>query len=229
MKPNQKNLKINEKEFRINQKIIESIDVKFGSRTQHSYVEDPKHLLFSLSRYKFVSKMFSGYKKVLEIGCGDAFGTSLVAQTVNEITATDLDERFIVELRKTHPFANKINFIEKNFISDCLLGDFDGAFCLDVLEHIPKEFENLFITNILKSIDDDGDFIIGMPSLESQIYASALSKEGHVNCKTADELKKLMLSYYSKVFIFSMNDEVLHTGFAPMSHYIFALCVKKLN
>jgi 2-polyprenyl-3-methyl-5-hydroxy-6-metoxy-1,4-benzoquinol methylase len=229
MKPNQKSLKINEKEFRINQKIIESIDVKFGPRTQHSYLEDPKHLLFSLSRYKFVSKMFSGYKKVLEIGCGDAFGTSLLTQTVNEVIATDLDERFVVELSKTHPFANKIKFIEKNFISDCLQGDFDGAFCLDVLEHIPKEFEKIFITNILKSISDDGDFIIGMPSLESQIYASVLSKEGHVNCKTADELKKLMLSYFSKVFIFSMNDEVLHTGFAPMSHYIFALCVKKLN
>ena len=229
MKPNQKSLKINEKEFRINQKIIESIDVKFGPRTQHSYLEDPKHLLFSLSRYKFVSKMFSGYKKVLEIGCGDAFGTSLLTQTVNEVIATELDERFVVELSKTHPFANKIKFIEKNFISDCLQGDFDGAFCLDVLEHIPKEFEKIFITNILKSISDDGDFIIGMPSLESQIYASVLSKEGHVNCKTADELKKLMLSYFSKVFIFSMNDEVLHTGFAPMSHYIFALCVKKLN
>lgn len=216
------------KEFRINQKIIEAIEVKFGPRTQHSYLEDPKHLLFNLSRYKFVSKMFSGYKNVLEIGCGDAFGTALVAQTVEDITATDLDSRFVIELQNSHAFSNKINFVEKNFVNESMLGVFDGAYCLDVLEHISKESEGAFIKNITKSLDINGDLIIGMPTLESQIYASELSKEGHVNCKTASELKNLMLNYFSKVFIFSMNDEVLHTGFAPMSHYIFALCVKKL-
>ena len=218
----------NDKEFRINEKIVKSTEIKFGPRTQHSYLEDPKHLLFNLSRYKFVSKMFSGYKKVLEIGCGDAFGTALVAQTVKKITATDLDSQFIIELKKTHGFSNKINFLTKDFIKECIQEDFDAAFCLDVLEHIPKEFENKFIINITKSLAVNGDLIVGMPSLESQVYASELSKEGHVNCKNAYELKDLMSNYFSKVFIFSMNDEVLHTGFAPMSHYIFALCVAKL-
>jgi 2-polyprenyl-3-methyl-5-hydroxy-6-metoxy-1,4-benzoquinol methylase len=218
----------NDKEFRINQKIIESPEIKLGARTQHAYLEDPKHLLFNLSRYKFVSKMFSGYGKVLEIGCGDAFGTALVAQTVEQITATDLDDKFIIELKRTHGFSNKINFLAKDFIRECVQDDFDAAFCLDVLEHIPKKFEKKFISNIAKSLAHNGDLIIGMPSLESQIYASQLSKEGHVNCKKAEELKDLMSKYFSKVFIFSMNDEVLHTGFAPMSHYIFALCVSKL-
>lgn len=216
------------KELVINKKIIENREVKFGPRTQYAYLEDPKHLLFNLSRYKFVSKMFSGYKSVLEIGCGDAFGTALVAQTVEEIIATDLDKRFVIELKRTHAFSHKIKFIEKNFISSFINGEFDGAFCLDVLEHIPREHEDQFIKNIVKSLNVNGDLIIGMPSLESQLYASALSKEGHVNCKKADELKTNMLNYFSKVFMFSMNDEVLHTGFAPMSHYIFALCVKKL-
>ena len=32
-----------------------------------------------------------------------------------------------------------------------------------------------------------------------------------------------MLQYFENVFMFSMNDEVLHTGFAPMGHYLFAL------
>ena len=33
-----------------------------------SWDKDPKHLGFVFSRYKFVSKMFSGKNKVLEIG-----------------------------------------------------------------------------------------------------------------------------------------------------------------
>ena len=226
-KPRENMNQIN-KEFQINKKIISSPAISFGPRTQHSYLEDPKHLLFNLSRYKFVSKMFSGYKNVLEIGCGDAFGTALVAQTVEQLTATDLDVEFISDLKKTHAFSNKIEFISKNLIEEHVEGSFDGAFCLDVLEHIPKDLENKFIANIAKSLKANGDLIIGMPSLNSQVYASELSKEGHVNCKHAHELKDFMSFYFSKVFIFSMNDEVLHTGFSPMSHYFFALCTSKL-
>mgnify|MGYP007028595943 CR=1 FL=1 len=31
--------------------------------------------------------------------------------------------------------------------------------------------------------------------------------------------------FFDNVFLFSMNDEVVHTGFTPMAHYLFALCV----
>lgn len=218
----------NAKEFGINNNLYNKNNIfHFLSRTQHTYLEDPKHLLFSLSRYKFVAKMFEGYNNVLEIGCGDAFGTSLVAQTVNKMTATDLDNNFISELNKFHPFSEKISFQCKDFLKDYYLNEFKAAFCLDVLEHIPQNLEHTFISNILSSLEIDGDMIVGMPSIESQIYASSISKEGHVNCKTAAELKNLMQRYFSKVFIFSMNDEVLHTGFAKMSHYFFALCIRK--
>jgi hypothetical protein len=29
------------------------------------------------------------------------------------------------------------------------------------------------------------------------------------------------------VFLFSMNDEVVHTGFYPMAHYLFAVCADR--
>ena len=34
-------------------------------------------------------------------------------------------------------------------------------------------------------------------------------------------LKNLLSKYFDYNFIFGMNDEVLHTGYEPMSHYIF--------
>ena len=64
-----------------------------------------------------------------------------------------------------------------------------------------------------------------MPSLESQKYASPASKEGHVNCQTKSQLKETLEKYFTAVFVFSMNDEVIHTGYAPMSHYLMAICV----
>jgi len=81
--------------------------------------------------------------------------------------------------------------------------------------------------NTLRSMKKDGCLILGMPSLESQIYASEASKIGHVNCKTGKEIVEFTKKYFRNVFLFSMNDEVLHTGFSPMAHYLFVLCCNK--
>ena len=66
-----------------------------------------------------------------------------------------------------------------------------------------------------------------MPTLESQKYASKGSKLGHINCKSKKELKKTLSKFFNNVYMFSMNDEVLHTGYDKMSHYIFALANSK--
>ena len=34
-----------------------------------------------------------------------------------------------------------------------------------------------------------------------------------------------MENYFENVFMFSMNDEVVHTGFPPMANYIFGVGV----
>ncbi len=78
--------------------------------------------------------------------------------------------------------------------------------------------------NIVTSLRPDGMLILGMPSLESQVYASDASKKGHVNCKSGAELSTFASRYFETVLSFCMNDEVLHTGFFPMAHYLLVVC-----
>ena len=44
---------------------------------------------------------------------------------------------------------------------------------------------------------------------------------------TQKELKTTLQKHFKNVFLFSMNDEVIHTGFSKMSHYNLALCTEK--
>src|ERR1700682_1783342 len=69
-----------------------------GLMTNQAWHDDPKHLLFTLSRYKFVAKMMSGTGSVLEIGCADAFGTRIVVQEVGKLTAIDFDPVFVQDV-----------------------------------------------------------------------------------------------------------------------------------
>jgi len=196
-----------------------------GLMTSQLYRDDPKHLVFQLARYKFASKMLAGLDHVLEIGCGDGFSTRLIAQTVQRITSIDFDPVFVEHAKQVNFHDPRMTFLHHDICVDGPLKQrFDGAFCCDVIEHILPRDEDHFVRNIMRSLKSDGVLIVGTPSLESQIYASPPSKAGHVNCKRAPELKALMQKYFRNVFIFSMNDEVVHTGFTGMAHYLFALC-----
>ena len=163
-------------------------------------------------------------KKVLEIGCGDAFATRIVQQTVKKVTVTDFDPIFIEEIHNRHQQKWGLDAHVHNMVLEPTKQSFDGIFSLDVLEHVQQSDEDTFLRNTCLSLNSHGALIIGMPSLESQPYASEGSKIGHVNCKTGTDLRDLMKKYFHSVFMFSMNDEVVHTGFFPMAHYLFAVC-----
>lgn len=198
-----------------------------GLMSNQVWIDDPKRLGFTLARYKFVAKLFEGYDNVLEIGCGDGFATRIVANATGRVTGVDFDPLFIEDAVKHRWEAGKQDFRVHNMLEGPVAGQFDGIYSLDVLEHINPMDEHQFLLNVVASLETDGCFIVGIPSLESQTYASPPSREGHVNCKSGQDLKKTMLQYFRHVFVFSMNDEVVHTGFYPMAHYLLALCCGK--
>jgi 2-polyprenyl-3-methyl-5-hydroxy-6-metoxy-1,4-benzoquinol methylase len=200
---------------------------RLGLMVNESWNQDPKRTVFTLSRYKFVARMLQGRRNVLEVGCADAFGTRIVQQAVSSVTAVDFDPLFIADVQdRMDPFW-AFNARVHDMLEGPMPGDFDAAYALDVLEHIDPGREDAFLLNVISSLSPTGVVVIGMPSLESQVYASPQSKAGHVNCKTGPALKSTMEKYFNSVFIFSMNDEVVHTGFYPMAHYLLALCTHR--
>lgn len=195
-----------------------------GLMTNQAWMDDPKRLIFTLARYKFVAKMLAGCDSVLEVGCGDAFFTRLVIAEVGKLTAIDFDPAFVRDVQARMSERWSFDVKVHNVLSGPAQGDFDGMYALDVLEHILPENEEAFLTNMFQPLQPHGSAIIGMPSLESQQYASQISREGHVNCKSAPDLKALLLRHFHNVFVFSMNDEIVHTGYHRMANYLMALC-----
>ncbi|MBT3332021.1 MAG: methyltransferase domain-containing protein [Rhodospirillaceae bacterium] len=200
---------------------------RFGVMTNQIWRDDPRRMAILLSRYKFVAKMLSGKRRVVEVGCGDAFGSRVVLQETGELTVLDIDPVFIQDIeQRMHPDWPMTPAVH-DMMSGPYPGIFDAAYSLDVLEHIPQADEETFLRNITTSLNSDGVMIVGMPSLDSQDYASPQSKAGHINCKNGGDFKALMEKFFDNVFVFSMNDEVVHTGFWPMAHYYLALCCGK--
>lgn len=204
---------------------IDSVDL--GPWTSYSLIHDPKHMGFVLSRYKFAAKMFDGMDKAIEVGCGDAFGTPIVAQHVKQVLAIEPDGRHIESnKRRLSKHLKNVEF-RQGAIQDLKLAkaSFDGAYSIDVIEHLDHHLNDPFVQTQAQILKKDGVCIIGTPNITSEAYASERSRVQHINLHSQKSLNALMSKYFKRVFMFGMNDEVLTTGYAPMCHYIFGMGV----
>ncbi len=199
---------------------------ELGPMTGQVWREDPRRLLFVLARYKFVSKMLAGKRNAIELGCGDAFGMRIVAQTVGAVHGVDFDQVFIDwAQRNCAREGMNCTFSLLDFVKDIPPGSYEASYSLDVIEHIPESLEDRYVDHLADVLVPDGVCIVGSPNVSATAYASPVSLEGHINLKSGETLRATMARRFKNVFIFSMNDEVVHTGFLPMAHYLFALCV----
>ena len=201
--------------------------IELGPTASHLWRNDPRHLCFLLSRYKFISKLLAGKKNVLEVGCGDAFGTRLVLQTVRRIHGVDFDPLFL-EWAANQYRNEKLNasFEVLDMSKDKpKSGPFDAAYALDFIEHIPRDKEVQALRNISLTLTTDAVAIFGTPNISAIRYAGKDSVLGHINLKSTESLRELLEGFFKNVFTFAMNDEVMHTGFSPMAHYLFGVGV----
>jgi predicted TPR repeat methyltransferase len=222
------NPEFREPHFEILHEFEDSVGVEqLGLIANHTWNADPKKLAIMMSRYKFVAKMFDGFSNVLEVGCGDAFATRIVQQSVQNMTVSDVDPIFLDNVKSRVNPLWPMEIVQHDMTKESLGNEYDGVFAVDVFEHIPPKVERDFLGNICDSMSDNGVLILGIPSLESQQYAKPENRIGHVNCKTGSDFRSLLQEFFHNVFTFSMNDEVVHTGYFPMAHYLFSVCCAK--
>ena len=204
---------------------LEKGSIQFGAWTSSSFRSDPKRICMQFSRYKFCAKMLRGKTRVLEVGCGDAPGVPMMLQFVNSVVGVDIEKALIEDntLRFKKENIDRCKFLTHDIIKGPVDEKFNGVYSLDVLEHIPKKYENKFMENIVSSLTPHAVCVIGSPNITAREYANPSAKKGHVNLKSAETLEELLTKFFHNVFIFSMNDEIVHMGFYPMAHYLIGV------
>lgn len=198
-------------------------ELSLGPWASSDMMNDPKRLAFVFARYKFVAKMLAGKKSVVEAGCGDALGLPIVADGVGHLHATDWDIRVIDGNRRRLAHLKNVSFMEHDFAAAALPVTADAVYSVDVIEHIDPGSEADFMAHQIACLRPSGIMIVGTPNETASQYASPQSEIGHINLKSFASLKALMERHFDNVFMFGMNDEVVHTGYGPMCHYLWAI------
>jgi len=190
-----------------------------------NFRKDPKILGFFLSRYLFASKMLRNNSFILELGCSEGMAVPSLMQKGKSYTGVDFD-LLSIKAAKERFLGDKYSFFGEDFLGKSY-GKYDAVVSIDVIEHIFLENENLFFQTVTKNLQTEGIAVIGTPNQTAASYASEASNAGHVNLYTQERLREKMLDYFHGVLCFGINDEMVHTGFGDMCHYLFCIGFNK--
>lgn len=209
------------------------VSMTMGPNLIDRWVMDPKRIGFMMARYKFAAKMLSQCHSILEVGCGDGFGTVTFLQDTKAKTVTgiDFDESLIQYANNTlwdavnvaRNDGDKLIFTHTDVFS--YPGPQVAGVCsLDVWEHILPDDSLKFVHKLSSLLLPHGVAVIGTPNKLASAYASPHSIEGHCNLKSPDEFRAELQQCFSNVFVFSMSDETITAGFLPLANYLMAVC-----
>tara|TARA_R110002072_G_scaffold51608_1_gene138374 strand:- start:4316 stop:5614 length:1299 start_codon:yes stop_codon:yes gene_type:complete len=195
--------------------------VTFGAHGSYLLYNTPRRTLYSTNYYGFASSLL-GKGRVLDIGCGEGLGTWLLAAECGYAKGVDFDEPAIE--------AAKLNWPDPRV--EFLCGDahelpkterYDAVVNFDVIEHIDPESADDFLAALRDMLTTDGMVVIGTPNITSKQYASAVTNAGHINLYSGARMEAALSRLFRYVMVFSANDELIHTGFHPMAHYIIGV------
>lgn len=210
-------------------------NVTLGPHSSFQWNNSRRHLLFTAARYKFAMKMIGNLyepneKTILDLGCSDGFGTYYVAEFAKSVLGVDFDKEAIEYAKSINDSDNegegKICYRLENFLNK-KYGEFDGVVSFDVLEHIYPEHEDDYMKTVLMNLKDTGTFVVGSPSIETQQYSKENITGAHVNVYKGEDLYKMLKNYFYNIYLFTQNDEIIHTGHLRMANYLIAVCSHK--
>lgn len=187
------------------------------------YIQDNAlQLLVRLARYKFVAKNLKKTDRVFEIGSGTGFGAQFLAQHCLFVKGIEFKKDEIARANSIKRRSN-VEYIQGDFFDLDDKEKFDVIVNLDVIEHMPEDIGEKLIAKTTNHLSKNGMMIIGTPSIYSFPYQGPQSRAAHVKCYDQEELLKIVDRHYGRTLAFSMNDEMVHTGFSKLAWYYFVV------
>jgi len=156
------------------------------SSHERAHADDSNNVTYQRCQfaYEFAVPVIKG-KKVLDVGCGNAYGTALMAKDAMEITGLDYDQATIDDNRQHYRDIANLKFIQGTIppipVEDA---SYDVVTAFQFIEHIEKRKE--FLKECIRVLKPGGVLMVTTPNSLKSLARNPF----HVHEYTFDEMKK---------------------------------------
>lgn len=155
-------------------------------------------------RYAMCSKVVSG-KKVLDIACGEGYGSALLAQHALSVSGVDISDAAVAHARAS--YESKIDNVQfKQGSADAIPfpdASFEIVVSFETLEHLSTQEEML--DEIKRVLIPNGVLIISTPERAAYAEADGGHNEYHVKELSGDEFSALVKSRFKNVDMYGQR------------------------
>ena len=154
------------------------------------------------SVYDLCGKFALG-KRVLDLGCGDGYGSFLLAQRAKEVVGIDIDRLTIENAKKKYKFKN-LSFYTQDISSLSAVKLFDLVVSLQVIEHIDDDHG--FLSQIKKVLKKNGTLILTTPNRKLRLNDGQKPwNPFHVREYDQKQFERLLSDYFKEVKIWGLS------------------------
>ena|GEM_PF-2969533 len=162
---------------------------------------DPFLALEHYHRYFFASRFAQG-KRILDIGCGEGYGSAFLSQSADAVVGIDRDEAIIDHARKKYSSIPNLTFK----VGNCQdapndTGSFDMVVSFELLEHLDLDDQVRFLNSVRQRLGPDGLFIVSSPEKNEYAATYPVKNEFHKHELTVLELKAFLDSFFAHVHL----------------------------
>jgi len=152
---------------------------------------DEENYFEHLARYSFAKPLVEG-KRTLDAGCGDGYGSAMLAQSASEVLAADISPQAIAAASKKYDAVNLKYLVMdvENMTID--LAAFGAAVCFEVFEHI--QHPEKMLGCIKKALKPDGILVISTPN--GALLKSGKPNPFHVREYTLQEFNGILTTHF---------------------------------
>ncbi|MDD5254972.1 MAG: class I SAM-dependent methyltransferase [Candidatus Omnitrophica bacterium] len=146
-----------------------------------------------LSVYEYAS-LLARDKTVLDIGCGEGYGTALLARGAKKAVGVDYSDQAIQRCRESYLQPN-IEFVRADIASFEYGASFDLVCAFQFVEHLRDP--GVLLSKACRLLSPEGIFLLSTPNRR----ASLVKHPYHFREYTKEELRSLLEKYFKRVDI----------------------------
>jgi SAM-dependent methyltransferase len=174
------------------------IPQRVRSRDEHLLV------LRHVFAYEFAKRTLADCGRVLDLGCGEGYGTALLARAVGEIVGLDVDEAAIAHAASRHAAANcrfRRHDGERLPFEDAA---FDAVVSFQVIEHVSRD--RMYVSEVSRVLTPGGRLVLTTPNAANRLGPGGRPwNRFHVREYRAAELRDLLAEGFDDVDVLGIT------------------------
>lgn len=162
-------------------------------------------------RYAFAQRLAAG-RKVLDVACGEGYGTNLLAQVATFALGLDVAADAVAHARKRYERPGRCLFA----IASCgslpvAEHSLDMVVSFETIEHVSAELQVAMIAEFDRVLAPDGIVLLSSPNKAMYTDATGYRNEYHVHELYRDELLQLLGKHFPEQNWFAQKIQTLST------------------